>query len=326
MKALTDSELLAALESLQDDYDMRVPIRLPDGTRVLGGLDEGPLALAGGRIARKPTDVFFPQLGSMFTATGGAVEPAPAPEKPLCIVGFTAEDCRCLEFIDRFYSTNFRDPIYFARRDNAIVVAVSGLCGPEAAMLEIAGRDCDLELIHDGGRWIVAAYSDAGNAIERGIQCETHDASVGGLQLASDALPGDDLDTLTHAAALLKAGSVPDTFWEDIADRCIACTACNLACPTCTCFEICDADRGTAVERSRLWDSCQLDGFMREASTHNPQGTEALRTRRRIHHKLVADADRWGHSTCYLCGRCDDVCPTHIGIKSVTSEIVARYG
>ena len=124
----------------------------------------------------------------------------------------------------------------------------------------------------------------------------------------------------------MQQDKVPDEFWREIGDRCIACTACNLACPTCTCFDVYDWKCGKSVRRQRLWDSCQLAGFMREASGHNPLGTEALRTRRRIHHKLVADPERWGTITCFLCGRCDAVCPTGIGIKSVASQIVKRFG
>ncbi|MHC4412526.1 MAG: hypothetical protein ACYSW6_06080 [Planctomycetota bacterium] len=30
--------------------------------------------------------------------------------------------------------------------------------------------------------------------------------------------------------------------------------------------------------------------------------------------------------TCMLCGRCDDVCPTGIGIKAVCKEMVDKYG
>ncbi|MDP7638790.1 MAG: 4Fe-4S dicluster domain-containing protein [Candidatus Hydrogenedentes bacterium] len=326
MKAMAENEVAAFLASLEARYDVRAPFSLPDGTRALGRLEEGPLALAGGAIPRKPTDVFFPQFGDMFTVRPDRVDTAKVPDKPLCVVGLTAEDCGCLEFIDRFYAANYRDEVYFSRRDGAVIVALSGRCGLGGALLKVAGGDCDLELIRDGQKWIVAAYSETGRAIEAAIQCEEQDASLSELQRESDATVTEGLDTLDRATALLEAGAVPDRFWEDIAQRCIACTACNLACPTCTCFEVCDADRGTAIERSRLWDSCQLDGFMREASTHNPLGTEALRTRRRIHHKLVADPRRWGHVTCYVCGRCDDVCPTGIGMKSVTKEIVDRYG
>jgi formate hydrogenlyase subunit 6/NADH:ubiquinone oxidoreductase subunit I len=111
-----------------------------------------------------------------------------------------------------------------------------------------------------------------------------------------------------------------------VSDRCIACTSCNLACPTCTCFDVFDRQAGDKVHRWRIWDSCQLDGFMREASGHNPMGQEYQRTRRRIHHKLGADVQRWGQISCMLCGRCDDVCPTGIGIKAVCKEMVEKYG
>ena len=117
---------------------------------------------------------------------------------------------------------------------------------------------------------------------------------------------------------------MPDAFWEQLANRCIACTSCNLVCPTCTCFDVFDRKDEDRDERWRMWDSCQLDGFMREASGHNPMGKEAVRTRRRIHHKLGADPRRWGQITCMLCGRCDDACPTGIGIKAVCREMVEQ--
>ena len=136
----------------------------------------------------------------------------------------------------------------------------------------------------------------------------------------------DESDTIIRQASeLLRTDRVPDSFWEEIGDRCIACTGCNLVCPTCTCFGVQDWRYRDVVELSRMWDSCQLAGFMREASGHNPLGSEALRSRRRIHHKLAADPERWGEISCFLCGRCDAVCPTGIGIVAVSREIVERF-
>jgi formate hydrogenlyase subunit 6/NADH:ubiquinone oxidoreductase subunit I len=132
-----------------------------------------------------------------------------------------------------------------------------------------------------------------------------------------------DLELITKASELLLQNKVPESFWESISKRCIACCSCNFTCPTCTCFDVWDRKFPDSIERVRTWDSCQLDGFMREASRHNPMGTEESRTRRRIHHKLAADVERWGFKTCFLCGRCDDSCPTGIGIKSVCREMVA---
>jgi formate hydrogenlyase subunit 6/NADH:ubiquinone oxidoreductase subunit I len=145
------------------------------------------------------------------------------------------------------------------------------------------------------------------------------------IRNASLLSENDDDALIRRASQLLRANRVPDSFWSEIGDRCISCTGCNLACPTCTCFGVQDWRYTQRVERSRMWDSCQLDGFMREASGHNPLGSEALRTRRRIHHKLAADPERWGEISCFLCGRCDAVCPTGIGILAVAREMVARF-
>lgn len=326
MKALSQIELQVFIDSLKDEYDVRVPVKLSDGTRALGNSGEGPLSMEGGRIARKPTDIFFPQFDEMLTSEDGRFTMADSLKKPFFVIGFTAEDCECLEFTDRFYSANFRDEIYFAKRNRAVIAGISGKCGKNGEMMKIAGGKCDLEFIGNGERYIVSAYSEKGKKLEAMMKCDINDASIGELKKLSDSISDDDFIILKKASELIRKDAVPDEFWKEIADRCISCTACNIACPTCTCFDMCDHERDTAIERSRLWDSCQLDGFMREASGHNPMGIESLRTRRRIHHKLAADFERWGHVTCFLCGRCDDVCPTNIGIKSVNREIVKRFG
>jgi formate hydrogenlyase subunit 6/NADH:ubiquinone oxidoreductase subunit I len=155
---------------------------------------------------------------------------------------------------------------------------------------------------------------------------EAAEISLAELRGRGEGILAEGREILRRASALLLADRVPDGFWAAIADRCIACTGCNLVCPTCTCFGVEDRCWPDRVERSRLWDSCQFDGFMREASGHNPLGTEALRTRRRLHHKLAADVRRWGIITCVACGRCETVCPTGIGLLSVAREMVERYG
>jgi len=328
MKALTERELRQFFESIEVDYDVRLPIGLHDGTRTLGKLSDGPLMLAGGALPGKPTSVFFPQMQRILVESeGGFQEPTP-PEKPLFVVGYTAADLDCLEFVDRFFSTDYRDDIYFSRRDGAVIVCVSGKCGQDGEFLRIAGKDCDIELVSDGQKYIAMAYSEVGKAlVERAKSgVPASEADVSALRDESDNLKTDDADLISAASELILQEKVPEDFWQAVGDRCIACTACNLVCPTCTCFDVFDREADGKIERWRMWDSCQLDGFMREASGHNPMGQEWSRTRRRLHHKLAADVTRWGHVTCFLCGRCDKVCPSNIGIKSVCREIVEKYG
>ena len=356
MKILTEQQLEAFFKSVESDYDVFVPLRLHDGTRSLGKPGEGPLALAGGAIPQKITNVFFPQIETVLTIGPDGVKPQEALSKPLFVVGFTAQDADCLEFIDRFYSENYRDDVYFNKRDGAVIVCVSGRCGADPALargqappakaggefLKIAGEKCDMELIGDGQNYLAVGYTKIGKkllekapsdvgATPRGCPGQAHGPApteklLDELKKESNALPTDELELIQAASKLLLEDKVPDEFWRTISDRCIACTSCNLACPTCTCFDVFDREVDGEILRRRVWDSCQLDGFMREASGHNPMGDERIRTRRRIHHKLAADVTRWGHVTCFLCGRCDRVCPTGIGIKAVCREMLDQYG
>jgi formate hydrogenlyase subunit 6/NADH:ubiquinone oxidoreductase subunit I len=269
--------------------------------------------------------MFFPQMDVILSLNGQSIQ-APAPlAMPLLVVGFTAEDLDCLTFIDRFYSENFRDTVYFSKRQNAVTVSVTGRCGKDGRTLKTSSGNCDLELVCDGQDYLLVAHSDTGKTLANGIQGS--DASAEQLEaVKAEAGVGnaEDRALLEKASKLLLEDKVPEAFWDQLANRCIACTSCNLVCPTCTCFDVFDRKDDDRDERWRMWDSCQLDGFMREASGHNPMGKEAVRTRRRIHHKLGADPRRWGQITCMLCGRCDDACPTGIGIKSVCREMVEQ--
>ena len=318
-----EDEFFAALEKR---YLVRLPVLLADGSRALGTPGSAPLALAGGALPAKPTSAFFPHSGPLFSAGPEGVLLPPAPPKPLFVAGFTPRDLDCLRFIDRFFADGMLDDVYFRLRKGAVIAAVSGYCGAGGALLAPAGGGCDLEFVRDADRWLVVPYSEVGAALCSGLPDTAPDEALQRLKREGAALPDEDRTIIREASRLLREDLVPDSFWAEIGDRCIACTGCNLACPTCTCFGVQDWRYGQEVERGRMWDSCQLSGFMREASGHNPLGSEALRTRRRIHHKLAADVTRWGEISCFLCGRCDAVCPTGIGMLAVAGEMVERFG
>ncbi len=329
MKAFTDQDLLEFFSAAARDYDVRVPIRLQDGTRALGTPEEGTLSLCGGPLPQKITAAFFPQFEAIMSGDSNRLQMQPPVAKPLFVAGWTAADLDCLEFVDEFFGAYYRDTVYFNKRDGAVIIGVTGWCGDNGEFQRIAGGQCDFELIGTEQRYVAIPYSDRGrglvSAIPGGRKIE--DSILDELVEKSSGLADDDQRVLQAASRLLLDGKVPEVFWQRIANRCIACTACNLACPTCTCFDVFDlATVDSGVSRWRLWDSCQLDGFAREASGCNPMGEERLRTQRRIHHKLAADVIRWGHITCYLCGRCDKVCPTGIGMTAVCREMVQEYG
>ena len=326
MRVLTPARLEPFFARLAETRELRLPVLLPDGTRVIGSPDDGLLALHGGAVLGKPTAAFFPQQETIFTAAGDELREPQAPARPLFILGLTPRDLACLRFIDRFFADGWRDDIYFRLRQSAVVAGLSGYCGLGGALLPPAGGDCDLELFWEGNSWLVIPYSEEGEALVADLPDTAPPEAVELFRQAALTPPDENEQLIKRASELLRGDRVPDSFWTEISERCIACTGCNLACPTCTCFGVQDWRMAAQVERSRMWDSCQLDGFMREASGHNPLGSEALRTRRRIHHKLAADPEKWGEISCFVCGRCDAVCPTGIGIFAVARELVVRFG
>lgn len=324
MKFIPASHVEAFFQDLEEQFRLLVPVRLLDGTRSLGTLADGPLALMGGPLPAKPTSAFFPQSETVLSAHAVADRDS----RQLLVAGFTARDLASLAFIDRFFADAPADDLYLHSRQEALVLGISGYCGPGGVVLPVAGGMCDLELVHDGADWLAVAYSDAGARLVsgQGEASPRQAALLEEIRHAGEESMAVADKTIRQAAAIVQANGVPDEFWQEIGDRCIACTGCNLVCPTCTCFGVQDWRYAAGVERSRMWDSCQLAGFMREASGHNPLANEAQRTRRRIHHKLAADVQRWGEVSCFVCGRCDATCPTGIGIQAVAREIVARYG
>lgn len=324
MKILDLSGLTAFLSRVAEEFNLALPIIDGNGCRIFGTLQAGTPALQGGALLAKPTSLFFPQEEEIHReglGGGGAQQ-----EKQLLAIGFTPKDLFCLGFIDRFFAEGFSDDIYFRRRQGALIAAVSGFSGAGGGLIPPAFGNCDLEFIFNGKSWIINPYSDAGRAIAAFAPCDAPLDSLAGVMAEAEKYVDEDAAIIKRASEILMADLVPDSFWEDIAASCILCTGCNLVCPTCTCFGVRDWRDADGFSRSRMWDSCQLDGFAREAGGHNPLGTEALRTRRRIHHKLAADVTKWGEMGCFVCGRCDAVCPTGIGIVAVARGIVERFG
>jgi formate hydrogenlyase subunit 6/NADH:ubiquinone oxidoreductase subunit I len=322
LKQLSHTDLTGLLAEIAQNYALQVPTLLADGTRQLAPYGSGELSLSGERLQRKPTCYFFPQTEPLVRLDNtGHAQPPAQPDRPLALFGLDRTDLTALAFLDRFFSAPPADDVYLRNRQSALLIGLANL--ENYLETELAGEKlCDLEFVSSSQGWLALGYSPKAGLLLEGFP----DADHGQLPQLSNSPNRPQFDLLQQASNLLAADKVPDAFWEEIAARCILCTGCNLACPTCSCFCVQDRKFSDGIERSRVWDSCQLDAFMREASGHNPLGSEALRTRRRIHHKLVADLERWGELGCVACGRCDRACPTGIGMLAVVEEMVVRFG
>jgi ferredoxin len=285
---------------------------------------------------------FYPQRNVIWSGvlTGeGGWETVPRPDPPrYAFIGARPCELAAVAIQDRVFlggEDRPADPSYAARRREAFFVAVNCdepgancFCtsmgtGPTAT----EGFDLALtEMVVDGDvRFLVEVGSARGGALlER----------IGGEEPVSEVLTQRAADLLAHAAATmphsmdttdihdLLLGNLEHPHWDDVANRCLACTNCTLVCPTCFCGTINDELTldGGATARVRSWDSCfTLEFSYIHGGSIRQSG--AARYRQWLTHKLASWIDQFGSSGCVGCGRCITWCPVGIDLAAEVKAI-----
>jgi sulfhydrogenase subunit beta (sulfur reductase) len=286
--------------------------------------------------------LFVPRLRLMKAHredTGFRVE-SEAPEPPrLALIGARSCDLHAIAVQDRtFLEGPYKDPDYAARRERLFVVAVNcgqagGTCfcvsmgtGPRATF----GFDIALtELLEGGHRFLAEAGTGRGAALLARLgagpapreELRQADAVV---ERTAQSM-GRTLDTTDIKALLYRNLEHPR--WDEVAQRCLACTNCTLVCPTCFCSTVEDTSdlQGGVAERWRRWDSCfTLDHSYLHGG--NVRHTIRGRYRQWLTHKVASWWDQFGTSGCIGCGRCITWCPVGIDITEEVAAIRATDG
>jgi sulfhydrogenase subunit beta (sulfur reductase) len=256
-------------------------------------------------------------------------------------VGVRSCDLHAIAVQDRvFLDGEYPDPVYAARRDDTFVVVVhcsdpASTCfcvsmgtGPRAP----GGYDLALtELLGPGERheFLVEAGSDRGAQLLNGLQARpaTDDDRAASVQLSQQAAARMGRSLEVEGIRDLLADSLEHPRWDDVAERCLACTNCTLVCPTCFCSTVEDVTdlAGDTAERWRRWDSCfTLDhSYLHGGSTRS---SHRDRYRQWLTHKLGTWIDQFGSSGCVGCGRCITWCPVGIDITEEVAAIQAEPG
>ena len=255
----------------------------------------------------------------------------PAPRK-LALVGARSCDLHAIDVQDRiFLRGDTPEADYAARRSDVFVIAVhcgqaGGTCfcasmntGPRASL----GFDLALTELLDPQRFVVDVGSERGAAllarVSPGPATESDLASAEAILAETERSMGRSLDTAGIKELLYRNQEHPR--WDAVAERCLSCTNCTLACPTCFCASVEDVSdlEGTRAERSRRWDSCFS---MDHSYVHGGSVRASTKSRYRqwLTHKLASWIDQFGVSGCVGCGRCITWCPVGIDI---TEEVAA---
>ena len=273
------------------------------------------------------------------SAAGVTVGAPPPPERRVAFVGVRACEIAAIEVQDRVLRDGpYADADYAARRAQVFILAIqcgapSGTCfcvsmgtGPRAR----AGFDlAATEVLAPEHVFVVEVGSEAGAAILERVAART---ATAGEQEAADLVVdearermGREMDTTGIRDLLMDNLEHPR--WDEVADRCLGCANCTLACPTCFCTSVEDTSdvSGEEALRTRRWDSCFTLDF---AHLHGGGVRPSLRGRYRqwLTHKVATWHDQFGTSGCVGCGRCITWCPVGIDITEEVAAIRATPG
>ena len=258
---------------------------------------------------------------------------------PYAFLGVRGCELAAIQVQDRVFLGPQSDPTYSERRSEAFIIAVNcsspaGTCfcvsmgtGPRVG----PGFDLSLTEIIENGRHVFSVdigsergdellaavpHSPATTEIERSAQ-EIIDHAAASMGRSMDTAGIKELlyDNREHSR------------WDDVAERCLACTNCTLVCPTCFCSTVEDSTdlTGETAERWRTWDSCFTLDFS-ELGGNSVRSTTRGRYRQWMTHKLATWIDQFGTSGCVGCGRCITWCPVGIDITEEVAAIRQTQG
>ena len=280
----------------------------------------------------------FPPMATVATAVasdaGWSVTAADGGDAPqFAFIGMRACELAAVAVQDRvFIQKDYFDPIYKARRDKALFIAVNCTqAAPTCFCTSMnTGPRCtvgfDLAFTELDTGFIVEIGSEQGRGIVMALHLDT--ASEETLLFAEverrRAVEQQTRSLPTDGLRDLLVGNPHHPRWNDVAERCLSCTNCTQVCPTCFCSsvrEVTDLDVHQ-VERRREWDSCfNFDfSYMNGGVVRN---TVRSRYRQWLTHKLGTWHDQFGESGCVGCGRCITWCPVGIDL---TAEVAAIRG
>lgn len=271
------------------------------------------------------------RLAQAEKTTAGWQFTSPEVQSPrYAFLGVRACELAAIGVQDRtFLNSEFADPIYQARRADALLIAVNCTTAASTCFCTSMGTGprCtsgfDIALTEIGGGFVVEVATQQGQDV---VDC------LRALAVTPEQLQeaeGERENAVRNISKRMDTTDIRDLLmnnlnhsrWDEVAARCLSCTNCTMVCPTCFCasvHEVADL-QGERVERNRVWDSCFNFDF---SYLNGGVIRDQIRSRYRqwLTHKLASWIDQFGVSGCVGCGRCITWCPVAIDL---TEEVAA---
>ena len=268
-----------------------------------------------------------------------AVEESAAPAEQI-VIGVKNCDLSALRIHDHvFRDTAPPDPFYCESREKTILVSVDCTDALDVCFCTAVGEPpyavegFDINLSPLETSFVVESGTERGAELLRatGNLLQPVDKASLDARDKTRAAMCDRVRDLAAAEGLAEAmdfrSAVQETsdapLWEEFAETCVECGACNFICCTCHCFLLADGrTREGAVGRTQQWDSCLYRNFAGVAGGANPRSHRAERLFNRFEKKFSFFPAVLNQYACDGCGRCVEACTGRIDIRQVLKRAV----
>jgi ferredoxin len=327
MKAIDKVDMVSFVTDIMEEIEVVGPVA-KDGKFAFGPIDDpSELRLDYNITLLPPKKYFLPQEEPILEfQMGEAMRSEPVVEAtPRVILGIHPCDINANWLLDLAFSADTLDTYYMEKRKRAIIVGLdcNQPCDEHSFCKSMGGPGVaggyDLFMTDIGDTYVLEYGSAAGMELlakHKGAR-ETTGADLSrfsAVQAAKWPKFTFRLEVPISDLPYLLAIGYDSPLWEELGEKCLACGACTLVCPTCYCFDIMDRPALNLKEgqRLRVWDSCQLPEFATVAGGENFREARADRLRHRFFRKGKYLTERFGKVGCVGCGRCVRSCLVHI--------------
>ena len=326
-KVIDKKDMASLVTSIMEEREVVGPVA-KDGKFVFDRIDDFSQLRLDYNITLLPPKKYFlpPEEPILEFRLGEVPRSEPVIEaKPRVILGVHPCDINANWLLDLAFSTDNLDTNYMEKRKKTVIVGLdcNEPCDEHSFCKSMGGPTVeggyDLFLTDIGSAYLVEYGSPAGMellAMHKGTREATEEdmSRFGAVQEAKRPKFTYRLEVPITDLPYLLAISYDNPLWEELGEKCLACGACTLVCPTCYCFNVADKlDLNLKDgQRLRLWDSCQLPEFATVAGGENFREARADRLRHRFFRKGKYLTEMFGKVGCVGCGRCVRSCLVHI--------------
>lgn len=257
----------------------------------------------------------------------------------MAFIGVRACEIEAIFVLDKVFNTQLATyQLYRRRREETLIVAVN--CTTAANTCFCAsmqsgphvktGYDLSLTEVIDENRhfFVLRIGSERGERLCEGLLLNEAKKAEEALALEHvERTIGKMIRGVDNANVHeVLENSWQSTQWDKVAERCINCANCTMACPTCFCSDTEDivSIDGSHVDRWQSWESCfnLSHSYIHGGSVrHSAQS----RYRQWLTHKFGTWWDQFGVSGCVGCGRCITWCPVGIDVTEELQQLQAEY-